>query len=53
MPTGTGKTVSLLSLIVSYLSIYPDRYSRVFLKLFQLIYCTRTVVELEKTLKEL
>lgn len=46
MPTGTGKTVSILSLISAYITAYPDRYSK-------LIYCTRTVVEMEKTLKEL
>ncbi len=45
MPTGTGKTVCLLSLIVSYLRArdMPRK----------LIYCTRTVVEMEKTLEEL
>lgn len=45
MPTGTGKTVCLLSLIVSYLLAkeMPKK----------LIYCTRTVVEMEKTLEEL
>lgn len=46
MPTGTGKTVSILSLISSYIITYPERYSK-------LIYCTRTVAEMEKTLKEL
>ena len=46
MPTGTGKTVSILSLISSYILAYPDRYTK-------LIYCTRTVAEMEKTLKEL
>lgn len=29
MPTGTGKTVSLLSLFTSYISTYPDRFKRV------------------------
>jgi hypothetical protein len=29
MPTGTGKTVSLLSLFISYLNQYPDRFRRV------------------------
>ena len=43
MPTGTGKTVSLLALILAYLSKYPDRVKK-------LVYCTRTVVEMEKTL---
>jgi len=46
VPTGTGKTVSILSLISSYILAYPDRYTK-------LIYCTRTVAEMEKTLKEL
>jgi len=44
MPTGTGKTVSLLSLITSYLNKDPKK---------KLIYCTRTVGEMEKTLSEL
>ncbi|KAJ1688577.1 hypothetical protein LUZ63_019967 [Rhynchospora breviuscula] len=46
MPTGTGKTAALLSLIVSY-SIHNPQ-----LKL-KLLYCTRTVHEMEKTLAEL
>ena len=46
MPTGTGKTVSILSLISSYIITYPEKYGK-------LIYCTRTVAEMEKTLKEL
>lgn len=29
MPTGTGKTVSILSVITAYISQYPDRYSKV------------------------
>jgi DNA excision repair protein ERCC-2 len=45
MPTGTGKTISLLALIVAYLAEYPNRIKK-------LIYCTRTVVEMEKTLEE-
>jgi len=45
MPTGTGKTVSLLALIMSYMAAYPD-------KIKKLVYCTRTVVEMEKTIKE-
>ncbi|KAK1319632.1 DNA repair helicase UVH6 [Acorus calamus] len=45
MPTGTGKTVALLSLILSYsLSKSPS---------LKLLYCTRTVHEMEKTLAEL
>ncbi|KAF9464697.1 hypothetical protein BDZ94DRAFT_1255696 [Collybia nuda] len=45
MPSGTGKTVSLLSLIVSYQQFYPSRR--------KLIYCSRTVPEIEKALAEL
>ncbi|KAJ8584284.1 DNA repair helicase [Rhizopogon salebrosus TDB-379] len=45
MPSGTGKTVSLLSLIVSYQQFYPTQR--------KLIYCSRTVPEIEKALAEL
>ncbi|EIW60386.1 DNA repair helicase [Trametes versicolor FP-101664 SS1] len=45
MPSGTGKTVSLLSLIVSYQQFYPTKR--------KLIYCSRTVPEIEKALAEL
>jgi DNA excision repair protein ERCC-2 len=45
MPSGTGKTVSLLSLIVSYQKFYPAGR--------KLIYCSRTVPEIEKALEEL
>ncbi|KAJ7219264.1 hypothetical protein GGX14DRAFT_435418 [Mycena pura] len=45
MPSGTGKTVSLLSLIVSYQQFYPTPR--------KLIYCSRTVPEIEKALAEL
>ncbi|KAF8964680.1 hypothetical protein BDZ97DRAFT_1659853 [Flammula alnicola] len=45
MPSGTGKTVSLLSLIVSYQQFFPTRR--------KLIYCSRTVPEIEKALTEL
>lgn len=45
MPSGTGKTVSLLSLIVAYQAHYGEHR--------KLIYCSRTVPELEKTLAEL
>ncbi|KAG6508379.1 general transcription and DNA repair factor IIH helicase subunit XPD-like [Zingiber officinale] len=48
MPTGTGKTVALLSLIISYsLSRASNRGP------LKLIYCTRTVHEMEKILAEL
>lgn len=46
MPTGTGKTVALLSLIVSYVLAKPQQP-------LKLVYCTRTVHEMEKTLAEL
>lgn len=45
MPTGTGKTVSLLSLITSY--------QRANAGSGKLIYCTRTVPEMNKTMHEL
>lgn len=45
MPSGTGKTVSLLSLIVSYQQFFPLKR--------KLIYCSRTVPEIEKALSEL
>eukprot|EP00045_Choanoeca_perplexa_P011544 m.123032 g.123032 ORF g.123032 m.123032 type:complete len:798 (-) comp15669_c1_seq3:26-2419(-) len=46
MPSGTGKTVSLLSMIVSYQLGYPGRIGK-------FIYCSRTVPEIEKVLEEL
>ncbi|KAF3436310.1 hypothetical protein FNV43_RR23402 [Rhamnella rubrinervis] len=46
MPTGTGKTIALLSLITSYTLSKPNNP-------LKLIYCTRTVHEMEKTLAEL
>ncbi|XP_021743127.1 DNA repair helicase XPD-like [Chenopodium quinoa] len=46
MPTGTGKTIALLSLITSYALSKPSNP-------IKLIYCTRTVHEMEKTLAEL
>jgi DNA excision repair protein ERCC-2 len=45
MPTGTGKTITLLSLITSYQLAHPE--------VGKLIYCTRTVPEMEKVLAEL
>ena len=44
MPTGTGKTVSLISLITSYQFIHPE--------VGKLIYCTRTVPEMQKCMEE-
>lgn len=45
MPSGTGKTVSLLSLIVAYQQFDPAHR--------KLIYCSRTMSEIEKALTEL
>jgi DNA excision repair protein ERCC-2 len=45
MPTGTGKTITLLSLITSYQLAHAE--------MGKLIYCTRTVPEMEKVLSEL
>lgn len=45
MPTGTGKTITLLSLITSYQLAHPE--------IGKLVYCTRTVPEMEKVLQEL
>jgi DNA excision repair protein ERCC-2 len=45
MPTGTGKTITLLSFITSYHLQRPETA--------KLIYCTRTVGEMEKVLDEL
>ncbi|KAF7993114.1 hypothetical protein HCN44_005895 [Aphidius gifuensis] len=46
MPSGTGKTITLLSLIVAYMLEHP-------LQVTKLIYCSRTVPEIEKVLEEL
>lgn len=63
MPSGTGKTVSLLSLIVSYMQVSRDREqslstafrltSQFYPTKRKLIYCSRTVPEIEKALAEL
>lgn len=45
MPTGTGKTITVLSLCVSYQLAHPE--------VGKLIYCTRTVPEMEKVLEEM
>lgn len=46
MPSGTGKTVSLLSLIVAYMFHNPFDVTK-------LIYCSRTIPEIEKVVEEL
>ncbi|XP_041467884.1 general transcription and DNA repair factor IIH helicase subunit XPD-like [Lytechinus variegatus] len=46
MPSGTGKTVSLLALIVAYIQANPHALTK-------LIYCSRTVPEIEKAVEEL
>lgn len=46
MPSGTGKTATLLSLIVAYMLENPDVIRK-------LIYCSRTVPEIEKVIAEL
>ncbi|KAM0674951.1 TFIIH/NER complex ATP-dependent 5'-3' DNA helicase subunit [Gurleya vavrai] len=47
MPSGTGKTISLLSATVSYLLHVKSK------KPFKIIYCSRTVSEIEKSIVEL
>jgi DNA excision repair protein ERCC-2 len=49
MPTGTGKTATLLSFVTSYQQHCAARGELV----PKLVYCTRTVQEMEKVLKEL
>jgi DNA excision repair protein ERCC-2 len=46
MPSGTGKTVTLLSLIIAYLRANPD-------SLHKLVYCSRTVPEMLKVMEEM
>ena len=45
MPTGTGKTITVLSMCVSYQLAHPE--------VGKIIYCTRTVPEMEKVLEEM
>lgn len=45
MPSGTGKTVTLLSLTIAYQMHYPEHR--------KIIYCSRTMSEIEKALAEL
>jgi DNA excision repair protein ERCC-2 len=46
MPSGTGKTTTLLSLIVAYMVENPHVVRK-------LIYCSRTIPEIEKVVEEL
>lgn len=46
MPSGTGKTTTLLSLVVAYMLENPHDVRK-------LIYCSRTVPEIEKVMEEL
>ena len=46
MPTGTGKTVSMFALVCSYRIKFPEKLSKV-------VFCTRTVSQLEKAMEEL
>lgn len=46
MPSGTGKTITILSLILAYQEAHPKLNKR-------LVYCTRTVPEVDKALGEL
>lgn len=48
MPSGAGKTISLLSCTVSYF-IYCKKHN----KEYKIVYCSRTLQEIEKVLKEL
>lgn len=45
MPSGTGKTISLLSITVAYQMHYPEHR--------KVVYCSRTMSEIEKALIEL
>lgn len=63
MPTGTGKTVALLSFLMSYQihtmtqGIGHERIKKTKFKRkeepFKIVYCTRTTAEIEKVLEEL
>ncbi|KMV65916.1 Rad3-like DNA repair helicase [Encephalitozoon cuniculi EcunIII-L] len=48
MPSGTGKTVALLSMTISYQLHMKSKNVH-----FKVVYCSRTVPEVEKALKEL
>jgi DNA excision repair protein ERCC-2 len=46
MPSGTGKTITLLALITAHIASRPEWHSR------KLVYCTRTVEEMRKVMSE-
>lgn len=46
MPSGTGKTTTLLSLVLAYQKAFPNHISK-------MIYCSRTLPEIEKVVEEL
>jgi len=46
MPSDMRKTTALLSLIVAYMEVFPD-------KLTKLVYCCCTVAEVDKVVEEL
>ncbi|VDL20290.1 unnamed protein product [Hymenolepis diminuta] len=46
MPSGTGKTTSILSLVVAYMKAHPGSIEK-------FVYCSRTVPELEKVMGEM
>uniref|UniRef100_A0A0K0G0L8 General transcription and DNA repair factor IIH helicase subunit XPD n=1 Tax=Strongyloides venezuelensis TaxID=75913 RepID=A0A0K0G0L8_STRVS len=46
MPSGTGKTSTILSLAVAYMNKYPSSIDKI-------VYCTRTIPEMHKTAEEL
>ena len=50
MPSGTGKTISLLSLLVGYVQHASTTGGNTKIKI---VYCTRTIVEMTKTMEEL
>ncbi|KAI5179638.1 DNA excision repair protein ERCC-2 [Nematocida sp. AWRm80] len=64
MPTGTGKTIAILSFLVSYqihlssggIGLVAIKESKKVFRLenqFKIVYCTRTTAELDKVLEEL
>lgn len=56
MPTGTGKTVCIFALYLAMKHSHPDLGFALFLLIIsigKLIYCTRTIAELEQCMEEL